>query len=265
MTSQNERDKVLKQSFSRDKIPSSLDAIVVGSGIGGLSVAAILSRLGRKVLVLEQHDQAGGCCHTFVEKGYEFDVGIHYIGEMAEGTLTRVLLDELTESGTEWVKLEEVYDTVVIGLGEEDPAKWRTFPIHAGRTKLIESLIERFPSEEKVIRKFFDILKLLRSSTTGLSMLKLLPMSISRCLISSGLFVRLFPAVKYYQRSVTDVLNELTSNKELKAVLAYSYGDYGERGRGRRGKGGRRRREGRGWRGEKGWRGGRRTGEKRRG
>ena len=56
-------------------MPDGLDAIVIGSGIGGLSVASILSRIGKKVLVLEQHDQAGGCCHTFIEKGFEFDVG----------------------------------------------------------------------------------------------------------------------------------------------------------------------------------------------
>ena len=49
--------------------------MVVGSGIGGLSVAAIMAKAGKKVLVLEQHDQAGGCCHTYIEKGFEFDVG----------------------------------------------------------------------------------------------------------------------------------------------------------------------------------------------
>ena len=38
----------------------------------------MLGRAGQKVLVLEQHDQAGGCCHTFVDKGYEFDTGKLY-------------------------------------------------------------------------------------------------------------------------------------------------------------------------------------------
>lgn len=61
--------------FSLDKVPQNLDVIVIGSGIGGLTAGATLAKAGKKVLVLEQHDQAGGCCHTYVEKGFEFDVG----------------------------------------------------------------------------------------------------------------------------------------------------------------------------------------------
>ena len=139
---QKERDKVLKQSFSAERVPSGLDAIVIGSGIGGLTTATILAKVGKKVLVLEQHDQAGGCCHTYVEKGFEFDVSIHYIGEMMEGTLQRTLLDQITESGTEWMKLEDVYDDVIIG-GSEDLEKRKTFPIPSGRGKLMESLIRK--------------------------------------------------------------------------------------------------------------------------
>lgn len=40
-----------------DKVPADLDAIVVGSGIGGMSTAAIMAKAGKRVLVLEQHDQ----------------------------------------------------------------------------------------------------------------------------------------------------------------------------------------------------------------
>ena len=64
------RDAVLKQSFHPNKVLNEKwDAIVIGSGIGGLTTASILAKTGKKILVLEQHDQAGGCCHTYVDKG----------------------------------------------------------------------------------------------------------------------------------------------------------------------------------------------------
>ena len=90
VTDQKKRDAVLKQGFSVQKIPDGLDAIIIGSGIGSLTTAAIMSKAGKRVLVLEQHDQAGGCMHTFIDKGYEFDVGIHYIGEMGNLSLPKV-------------------------------------------------------------------------------------------------------------------------------------------------------------------------------
>ena len=64
------RDSVLKQGFHQNKVLSDKwDAIVIGSGIGGMTTAAVLSKTGKKVLVLEQHDQVGGCCHTYIDKG----------------------------------------------------------------------------------------------------------------------------------------------------------------------------------------------------
>ena len=53
------RDSVIKQGFNIKNVPSDLDAVIVGSGIGGLVTAALMSKAGKKVLVLEQHDQAG--------------------------------------------------------------------------------------------------------------------------------------------------------------------------------------------------------------
>lgn len=65
----------VSSGFLASKVPENLDAVIIGSGIGGLGLAVLLAKVGKKVLVLEQHDRAGGCCHTFCEKGYEFDVG----------------------------------------------------------------------------------------------------------------------------------------------------------------------------------------------
>ena len=50
--------------------------------MSGLTCGSLLSKLGQKVLVLEKHYVAGGMTHTFLEKGYEFDVGVHYLGNL---------------------------------------------------------------------------------------------------------------------------------------------------------------------------------------
>ena len=51
------------------------DVIVIGSGCGGITAAALLAKQGRKTLVLEQASRVGGCCSTFERDGYHFDVG----------------------------------------------------------------------------------------------------------------------------------------------------------------------------------------------
>ena len=73
-------EDVIKNGFSVKKIPKDLDVIIIGSGLGGLVAANLLAQQNKKVLVLEQHDVAGGTTHSFIEKGYEFDVGLHYVG-----------------------------------------------------------------------------------------------------------------------------------------------------------------------------------------
>ena len=51
------------------QVPEHLDAIIIGSGIGAMTTGAIMAKSGKRVLLLEQHDQAGGCCHSFIDKG----------------------------------------------------------------------------------------------------------------------------------------------------------------------------------------------------
>ena len=160
VTDGKRRDGVLKLVFSEEKIPSELDAIVIGSGIGGLSAAAILSKAGKKVLVLEQHSRAGGTSQTFVDKGFEFDIGIHYVGFLHEDTVYRFLVDQLSEYRLKWIKNKEFYETFILdspaGAGDQDctPAdslKW--FPVPLGQEQWMESLIEHFPKEEESIKR----------------------------------------------------------------------------------------------------------------
>ena len=62
---------ITRDGYTKKKVPKDLDSIVIGSGIGGLTCAALLSKVGKKVLVLEQHYMQDA--HTFEDKGYEFD------------------------------------------------------------------------------------------------------------------------------------------------------------------------------------------------
>ena len=151
---QSKRDKVLKNAFSIDKVPKSLDAIVIGSGVGGLTPAVLLSKAGKKVLVLEQHDQAGGSCHVFTEKGFEFDVGIHYVGDMNEGTWSRLLADQLTGGKLQWAPLDNIYD--VLAMGENYQHRYE-YPL--GYENHINILLANSLMKRKLFESFSNICK----------------------------------------------------------------------------------------------------------
>ena len=71
----------------------------------GLTSAALLSKAGLKVLVLEKHDKCGGGSHTFKVVGYEFDVGIHYVGGFTRYTFYQTLLDQISDGQIRWAEL----------------------------------------------------------------------------------------------------------------------------------------------------------------
>jgi len=55
------------------------NVIVIGAGIGGLGIGALMAKQGRTVLLLEQSERVGGCCSTFEKSGYHFDLGASII------------------------------------------------------------------------------------------------------------------------------------------------------------------------------------------
>ncbi|MBN1690403.1 MAG: NAD(P)/FAD-dependent oxidoreductase [Dehalococcoidia bacterium] len=61
---------------------SDYNVIVIGAGIGGLAISALMAKQGRKVLLLEQSDRVGGCCSTFEREGYHFDLGASLIEDI---------------------------------------------------------------------------------------------------------------------------------------------------------------------------------------
>ncbi|XP_064108967.1 LOW QUALITY PROTEIN: all-trans-retinol 13,14-reductase-like [Macrobrachium nipponense] len=221
---QKQRDQVLKQGFSKDKIPDGLDAIVIGSGIGGLSTAALLSKAGKKVLVLEQHDQAGGCCHTFIDKGYEFDVGIHYIGEMHYQSVTKTFVDHITNRQLDWAPLEDDFDEVVFA---EKDKELRRYPVYSGKEKWAASLKKHFPDEEDNIDKFFGIMDDVRRNSRTAMLVKFIPLWCVKIFETTGLINLFTNFYKWNALTVKDVLSDVIGNQELRDILCYNFGDFG--------------------------------------
>src|SRR5579863_6786868 len=104
-------------SYKQHSLDDRWDAIVIGSGIGGLTTAALLSKhAGKKVLVLERHYTAGGYTHSFNRPGYAWDVGVHYIGEAQDPrSPVRAVFDHLTDGQLQWQPMSDVYDRAVFG------------------------------------------------------------------------------------------------------------------------------------------------------
>ncbi len=131
----------------------SYDAIVIGSGMGGLATASLLAQFGKKrVLVLERHFKLGGFTHSFRRKKFEWDVGVHYVGDMQDGGMARRMMDLVTRKGVKWNKIGSPYERFIFKEG--------TFEVPDGRDAYQSKLIEKFPDERATIEQYFrDLVK----------------------------------------------------------------------------------------------------------
>lgn len=191
------------------------DAIIIGSGLGGLTTAAILAKEGKKVLVLERHFVAGGFTHVFKRPKYEWDVGLHYVGDLNKNDMVKGIFDYVTSSPIEWEPMGEVYDSTII---EGD-----RYDFVAGEKNQIANLISYFPEEEKVIKAYFKLIKSANAASPWFFCEKLLPPSWQ--FFFSKLMRKYF--LKHSTRITYDVLKSLTDNEKLIAVLCAQCGNYG--------------------------------------
>ena len=172
-----------KQQTLNNQLDTKWDAIVIGSGIGGLATAALLSRYaGKKVLVLERHYTPGGYTHSFNRPGYSWDVGVHYVGQMQSSKSgdpalpVRAVFDHLTGGQLQWQPMPDVYDRIVIGQGDSR----RTFDFPSGLENLRASLKQSFPSEASAIDNYLAAVQSAQKSSGLYFAEKAIPRPIAR-------------------------------------------------------------------------------------
>jgi all-trans-retinol 13,14-reductase len=201
--------------YRPSRLSGPYDALVIGSGIGGLTTAALLSELGWRVAVLEQHYTAGGATHSYDRAGYEWDVGVHYVGDMGTATTVRRLMDFLTQGNLAWAPMDAHYDRFFIGDNVYDAV--------AGREAFRDNLVGHFPREAAAIDRYLALLSEVSRGMRTFALDRTLPPWAAAV---AGPFLR-SRLPRSFDRTTWEVLSELTDDPELIAVLTGQWGDMG--------------------------------------
>lgn len=188
------------------------DVIVVGGGLGGLSVGSFLAKTGRSVLVLERHRIPGGYCTDYRRGEYRFDSAVHYLGA--------------PEMFNEIFSALSVADRVAMAPMDPEGFDVYKFPGLEFRMpntpeKLMGRLLGHFPEEKKGIERYIKTLKnfmeLSREARFGRG---------------PGFYLK-FPfrharLLVHLRSTLADYLSKLTSDLRLRAVLGGQWGIHGE-------------------------------------
>lgn len=129
------------------------DVIVIGAGMGGLTVASLLARAGRSVLVIERHDRVGGYAHAFRRGRYLFDSAVHMVGGCEPGVFegSGMIHDLLATLGVadrcHFERVDPCYSAVYPDASVQVPCDLDEF---------VNAHADEFPGEKKGLRQFLQ-------------------------------------------------------------------------------------------------------------
>lgn len=199
------------------------DAIIIGAGNGGLSVATKLAINNRKVLVLEKHNIPGGCGTSFRRGRFEFEVALHQLSSMGSierpGPLRKLFREYGIEDKIEWIPIETLYKINLPGGFDQ--------ALPASRREAEEVLCSRFVDEKENIKRYFETIyafsreteefMAMQAKSSGTSGTE--PGAFKKFIVKS-LFSRKFPTLaRYGLCSTQEVLDEFFKSRELQLCL----------------------------------------------
>ncbi len=191
------------------------DVIVIGSGIGGLTAAALLARYGKRVIVCESHTIPGGAAHSFRRRGFEFDSGpSFYCGLTEDLSLNPVkqVLDALEESLT-----TVAYDP----LGKYHFPEG-TFTVYSNAERYLTELARITPQGAAEFQKFTARMLPLSAAMRGIPALalrtdwQLIPVLLAHYLPS---LLKMLPNLPIIQASVGDIMDSTVRDPWVRRLI----------------------------------------------
>ena len=184
-------------------------AVIVGGGLGGLFTAAILSKEGVKVNVLEKNLNLGGGLQSFKRFGEVYDAGMHILSGMHEGGSIRKICNYL--GLTDKMHIRPVDDDCIDELHFVEDGS--TYRIGKGREGFIESLVKHFPDQREALTKYVDAMYALLDE---MDMFHLRPLKTNLFMHSADFLI-----------STGDFIAKYIKDEKLRSVLAYMNPLYG--------------------------------------
>lgn len=187
---------------------STKQAIVIGTGAGGLTAAVGLAQAGFEVVALEREKQLGGFLNPFKRGKFHFDPGVHYVGQCDPGGDMYRVLDRCGVDASH-----------LMAPMDEDCFDLLRFPgcavrVPKGVERYHQHLLDLFPSDRDDIDKCFKAMQafrpILRSDAGKAQKLRGLPAVARLASMNFGQF-----------------LNQTFKNPKLRCILGAQCGDYG--------------------------------------
>jgi len=196
-----------------DKASNDFDAVIIGSGLGGLSCAAAFARQGFRPLVIEQHDKPGGYATAFTRPGgFVFDVSLHSTSAGLRNGVYNIIpgFPEITD--VEFVELPYLYRAIYPNHDFRVPQK--------NLAAYLDFLTAQFPEEKDGIKGLYD-------DMAGVAR-DIAKFSAARGNVNMSRFPADFPLLfKYATHTWGEVLEERIKDPKLQAIASAMWEYYG--------------------------------------
>lgn len=190
------------------------DYLILGSGLAGLSFAALMAKAGKQVKVLEVHEFAGGFGHTFVEGNkYRFNAQLHYVWNCGAGEPVNMFLKKLG-----------LADAVTFEQYDADGFDHMRIPgyeldIPYDKEQLCTRLAKLFPGHADLLRNF-----LAEVWHTSAELRKLPDQAGAAFVVSHALSNRRI--IKHHKSTLQDVFDAFKLPLEAQTLLALQWPDF---------------------------------------